>query len=117
MAITRKDRIRKARRTQRVRSSLKKFSYPRVSIFRSLNHIYGQIIDDATGETLVSASSLNLKNEKSDKKNIAEQVGKNLATLAKEKGIDRAILDRGPYLFHGRVKAFTQGLRDGGINI
>lgn len=114
---TRKDRKRTTRRTLRVRNGIKKGDVPRISVFRSLNHIYGQIIDDRTGNTIASSSSYVLENSGGDKKFIAHEVGKNLARIAKEKGIDRVVFDRGAYLFHGRVKALAQGLRDGGIQI
>jgi large subunit ribosomal protein L18 len=116
-STNRKDRIRKARRTLRVRANLKKGELPRVAVFRSLSHIYGQVIDDQKHQTVVSSSSLQLKNLEGDKKAVARAVGMELAKRAKEKGIEQVIFDRGPYLFHGRVKAFAEGLREGGVRI
>jgi len=101
----------------RVRNRLNKGTLPRVSVFRSLNNIYGQIIDDNTHATLVSCSTLTLKDVSGDKKEIASAVGKELAKLAKDKGIDRVIFDRGSYKYHGRVKAFADGLREGGVQV
>ncbi len=117
MAISRKDRIRAKRRTMRVRSRLTKGVVPRVAVFRSLKHIQGQIIDDMAQTTLVSCASFQLKDAKGDKKTKAYAVGQELAKRAKEKGIDRVIFDRGPYKYHGRVQAFAQGLREGGITV
>ncbi|EKE05167.1 MAG: 50S ribosomal protein L18P [uncultured bacterium] len=90
---------------------------PRVSVFRSLKYIYAQVIDDINSTTLVSCSSLELKNLKGDKKAIANAVGKELAKRAQEKGITTAVFDRGSFLYHGRVKALAEGLREGGLNI
>ena len=88
MAITRKDRARKKRRTLRVRNRLSKGTLPRVSVFRSLKNVYGQVIDDNAHATLASCSSLTLKDVKGVKKEVAHAVGKELAKRAKEKGID-----------------------------
>lgn len=117
MATSRKDRKRAVRRKNRVRGNLHTETLPRLSVFRSLNHIYAQIIDDVSGGTLVSSSSLIVKDATGDKKAIAEQVGKKLAQNAKEKGINRVLFDRGPYLFHGRVQALAKGLHEEGIQI
>lgn len=118
MAVSKKDRKRAIRRKERVRNKVRKnVAIPRVSVFRSLNHMYAQVIDDNAGKTIASCSSLELKNTKGDKKAVAQAVGLELAKRAKEKGIERASLDRGPYLYHGRIAALTQGLRDGGIQI
>jgi large subunit ribosomal protein L18 len=117
VSTNRKDRIRKQRRTMRVRGNLKKGELPRVAVFRSLSHIYGQLIDDLTHQTVVSSSSLQLKEVDGDKKAIARAVGMDLAKRAKEKGIEQVVFDRGPYLYHGRVKAFAEGLREGGVRI
>ena len=90
---------------------------PRLNVFRSLNNIYAQVIDDVTGKTLVSASSLekdfNVEGTKSD---AAKQVGMNVAERAKAKGIENVVFDRGGYIFHGRVKELADGAREGGLN-
>ncbi len=91
---------------------------PRLNVFRSLNHIYAQIIDDATSSTLVSASTLNKKGEtKLIGGNIeaARTVGKLVAERAHEKGIQRVVFDRGGYLYHGRVKALADAAREAGL--
>jgi large subunit ribosomal protein L18 len=92
---------------------------PRLAVFRSLEHIYGQIIDDTAGTTLVAASDLEaaLRNgERGTKSNRAKQVGQLLAERAKEKGITAVVFDRGGFLYHGRVKALADGAREGGLD-
>ena len=92
---------------------------PRLAVFRSLEHIYGQIIDDTAGTTLVSASDLEaaLRNgDGGDKSNWAKQVGQLLAERAKEKGITTVVFDRGGFLYHGRIKALADGAREGGLD-
>lgn len=88
---------------------------PRISVFRSNTQIYAQVIDDVSGKTLVSASSLELKS-KSSKTETATLVGKALADKAKGAGITNVVFDRSGYLFHGRVKALAEGAREGGLN-
>jgi len=119
VASHRKFKQRKNRRACRVRKHLKQggFTRPRVSVFRSLRHIYAQVIDDAAGVTLVSCSSLDLENLSGDKKAVAQAIGLELARRAKDKGITTAIFDRGSFLYHGRVKALAEGLREGGLEI
>lgn len=90
---------------------------PRLSIFRSLNHIYAQVIDDLQQKTLIACSSLELDDLSGDKKNKAFEVGKELAKRAKANGIESVVFDRGRYLFHGRVKALADGAREGGLII
>jgi len=90
---------------------------PRVSVFRSLKHIYAQIIDDAAHSTLVSCSSRDLKSATGDKKNMARLVGAELADRAKKVGIAAVVFDRGSYLYHGRIKSLAEGLREGGIKV
>lgn len=114
---TRKDIIRKERRVRRVRNAQQRGTKPRVSVFRSLNHIYGQIIDDVAQVTIASSSSLVVKNASGDKKSVAHAVGKDLAARAQEKGINTLIFDRGSFTYHGRVQAFVEGLREGGMQI
>jgi large subunit ribosomal protein L18 len=88
---------------------------PRLAVFRSVKHIYAQVIDDAVGHTLAAASS----NEKNGKGggNVAgaKAVGKLLAERAKEKGVKSVVFDRGGYLYHGRVKALAEAAREGGL--
>ena len=80
---------------------------PRLNVYRSLNHIYAQIIDDAKGETLLSASSLAAKVKTGGNVAAAKEVGKLVAERAIEKGIKRVVFDRGGYLYHGRIKALA----------
>lgn len=92
---------------------------PRLAIFRSLSEIYGQVIDDKVGHTLVSASTidheLRAKVEGLKKTEQARLVGKALAERAKAKGIQKVVFDRGGYRYIGRVKALADGARDGGL--
>ena len=107
------------RRAQRVRTRLKKVGAgrPRLSVFRSNKQIYAQIIDDAQGVTLASASSLEEAGPaKGADKAAAEAVGKLIATRAKEKGVTDVVFDRGGYLYHGRVKALADAAREAGLN-
>lgn len=117
MSLERKLRERRKRRAMRVRKRVKASDTPRASVFRSLRQLYGQIIDDAQGRTLVSCSTLELKTTKGDKKAAAYAVGLELAKRAKKQGISTVAFDRGSFLYHGRVEAFAQGLREGGIEI
>ena len=89
---------------------------PRLCVYRSLKHIYAQIIDDVQGVTLVSASSLDKEIEGGSNKAAARQVGISLAAKAKEKGITEVVFDRGGYLYHGRVKELAEGAREGGLS-
>jgi large subunit ribosomal protein L18 len=89
---------------------------PRLAVFRSLNHIYAQVIDDAQGHTLVAAASTE-KDLRKTGGNVAgaKQIGKLLAERAKEKGITKVVFDRGGYLYHGRVKALADAAREAGL--
>lgn len=117
MSIERKVKQRKQRRTLRTRKRVCNKELPRVSVFRSLNHIYAQLIDDNQQKTLASCSTLECKGLKGDKKAEAHVIGLKLAEKAKELGITEAIFDRGAYLYHGRVKALAEGLREGSMKI
>ena len=93
---------------------------PRLNVYRSVNHIYVQLIDDAKHSTIASASSL--EQGKDGKKHIAggniaaaKQVGKLIAERAKAKGIEAVVFDRGGYLYHGRIKAIADAAREGGL--
>jgi len=83
---------------------------PRLNVYRSLNHIYAQVIDDATGTTLASASTLagNIA--------AAKEVGKLVAEQAIEKGVKKVVFDRGGYLYHGRIKALADAAREAGLD-
>lgn len=109
------------RRAARVRRQLKKVAgeRPRLSVHRSSKHIYAQIIDDARGHTLAAASTLE-KDLKGSLKTGADQtaaaaVGKLLAERAVKAGVKEVVFDRGPYIYHGRVKALAEAAREGGL--
>ena len=88
---------------------------PRLCVFRSLKNIYAQVIDDVNGVTLVSASSLELKETYGGNKDAAKEVGKLVAAKAIEKGIKEVVFDRSGYLYHGRVAELATGAREGGL--
>ena len=88
---------------------------PRLNVYRSLNHIYVQVVDDQKGETLVSASSLELKLKSGGNVAAAKEIGKAVAEKAVAKGIKRVVFDRGGYLYHGRVKALADAAREAGL--
>jgi len=117
MSLTRKIKKRTQSRVLRVRSKFKDSGLLRVSVFRSLKYIYAQIIDDIQQKTLVSCSSLELKDAKGNKTETAKNVGLELAKRAKSAGIEKVVFDRGRYLYHGRVQSLAEGLREGGLQI
>jgi len=91
---------------------------PRLNVYRSLNHIYVQVIDDLSGKTLVSASTAEgKKEERRSGGNVAsaKQVGKAIAERAKAKGVTKVVFDRGGYIYHGRVKALADAAREAGL--
>ncbi len=110
------------RRAARVRRALRKVATgrARLSVHRSSEHIYAQVIDDAEGRTVASASTLEKDLRASLKtgadKAAAEAVGKLVAERAKAAGVTQVVFDRGSYLFHGRVKALADGAREGGLD-
>jgi len=104
------------RRHRRVRSKLSGTAErPRLVVFRSNRGIEAQLIDDLDSKTLAAASWLQLKSFKGSKSEQAAEVGKLLAQRAKDAGIEKAVFDRGGYLFHGRVKALADAAREGGL--
>lgn len=117
---TKTRRIGRLRRHSRVRKTLSGTSEkPRLSVFRSLNHIYVQVIDDVQGNTLAWASSLD-KSVKSEsqgksKRETADMVGTLISSRAKEKRIKQVVFDRGGYKYFGRVKALAEAARKGGL--
>lgn len=91
---------------------------PRLNVYRSLNHIYVQVIDDLEGKTLVAASTAQgKKGERTTGGNVAsaKTVGKKIAELAKQKGITKVVFDRGGYIYHGRIKAVADAAREAGL--
>jgi large subunit ribosomal protein L18 len=112
--------VARARRHVRVRKNLVGTAErPRLNVFRSLSGIYAQVIDDQAGRTLISASSadrdLREKVKGLKKSEQAKLIGQTLAERAKSKGIETVVFDRGGYRYIGRVKAFADGAREGGL--
>jgi large subunit ribosomal protein L18 len=107
------------KRRQRVRTSLRRRGgdRPRLSVHRSGRHIYAQVISDAEGRTLASASTLEKDARASTGATVAsaQDVGRRLAERAKAAGVSRVVFDRGGFLFHGRVKALADAAREGGL--
>lgn len=90
---------------------------PRLNVYRSLNHIYAQLIDDVTGTTLASASTTEKDfKDYGGNKSAAKEVGKLLAARAAKKKIKDCVFDRGGYVYHGRVQELAEGAREGGLN-
>ena len=119
---TSKDQTRQKVHTRIRKKILGTAERPRLNVYRSTNHIYVQVIDDAKGVTLVSAASVEkgkgLKGEKrptGGNVGSAKEVGKLIAERAKEKGIQQVVFDRGGYLYHGRVKALADAARAAGL--
>jgi len=109
------------RRRNRVRTSLRKVANgrPRLSIHRTNQHMYAQIIDDTTSQTLVSCSTLDrdilLETDNGRTCNASRLMGQKLAKLSLKKNITQIVFDRGPYFYHGRIKALADGARAGGL--
>ena len=120
MSRTETPRSARRRRHIRVRKTIAgTAAKPRLAVFRSLSHIYAQIIDDGAGHTLVSATDLgkdvgSAANNKK-KSEVAALVGETLAKKAREKGIETVVFDRGGFRYHGRVKALAEAARKGGL--
>jgi large subunit ribosomal protein L18 len=104
---------------RRIRRKVKGSSErPRLAVYRSLNHIYAQVVDDLNGQTIVSASTTekDLRGTTGGNLEAARRIGKAIAERALEKGIESVVFDRGGYLYHGRVKALTDAARAAGLN-
>ncbi len=109
------------RRHRRMRMTLSgSTARPRLNVFRSISHIYAQVIDDETGHTLASASTIDRaiagQMAGKTKKQQAELVGEIVAERAREAGVESVVFDRGGYIYHGRVKALADGARKGGLS-
>ena len=120
LVINRKSAFKlKSRTKKRVRIRKKVFGTderPRLSVFRSAKHIYAQIIDDATGKTLVASSTASATiNGSKGSREAAKQVGADIAQQAKTKNIKAVVFDRGGFLYHGRVKALAEAARESGL--
>ncbi|MEL6497695.1 MAG: 50S ribosomal protein L18 [Planctomycetota bacterium] len=112
----------KAKRQWRRRKGIRKgvsgtAAKPRLAVFRSLNHIYAQVIDDMEGVTIASASTRDkgVSVSASGNAEAAKAVGQKLAEKAKAKGVEEVVFDRGGFRFHGRVKSLADGAREGGL--
>jgi large subunit ribosomal protein L18 len=121
LAIGTDTRVARKRRHERVRARVTGTdARPRLCVFRSLRNIHAQVIDDSTGYTLVSASSLDadIKDKVTGKKKteVAEQVGSLVAQRALNKGIKKLAFDRGGYKYHGRIKALAEAARKAGLD-
>lgn len=121
MNNTKRKTVRRDKIRRRIRSTISGTEdQPRLSIYKSNKHVYAQLIDDLSGRTLASVStqSKNVKDEIDGKtrKEAAQVVGKQLAAVAQEKGINNVVFDRSGYRYHGVVKALAEGARDGGLD-
>jgi len=119
MAKTDRKVVARKKRIKRIRKKITGTSdKPRMRVYKSAKHFYAQVIDDSKGHTLVSMSSLDKSvgaEEIKGKCALANKVGELLAEKAKSAGIEKVVLDRGGYIYHGRVKAFSEGARKGGL--
>jgi large subunit ribosomal protein L18 len=106
------------KRHERIRLGLRgSADRPRLSIFRSAKFIYAQVIDDETGRTLAAASSREAGLAGNGKVDAAKAVGRTLAERARAAGVERVVLDRGGYQYHGRVRSLAEGAREGGLDL
>lgn len=107
----------RTRRHKKVRAKIKgSKERPRLCVFKSLKHIYAQLIDDENGRVLVIANDFEIsKQKKAGKKDTALEVGKLIAEKAKKEKITKVVFDRGGFLFQGKIKALAQGAREGGL--
>ncbi len=116
-----KKQINRHRRHKRVRAKTRGTGkIPRLCVFRSNKHIYGQLVDDDKGKTLIAASDLEIKSSSKKQKTanktvVAHEVGELLAKKAIEKKFEKMVFDRGGYKYHGRIKALAEGAREGGL--
>ena len=116
MSLLKKLKHRLRRRTLRVRGGqTSRGSKLRISVYRSLNHIYAQIVDDNKHMTILSHSSQSLKTQSGTKKEQAKLVGLELGKMAVTQNLSEVFFDRGGYLYHGRVSALADGLREAGL--
>ncbi len=105
----------RSKRHRRVRVTLSGTSEkPRLAVFRSLNHLYAQVIDDGAAKTVAAASTVELKTKGNGMKE-AVQVGKQIADKAKAAGVKQVVFDRGGFLYHGRIKALADAAREAGL--
>jgi large subunit ribosomal protein L18 len=108
-------KVNRLKRHQRVRVNVRGTAErPRLAVYRSLNHVYAQLIDDAASRTLAAASTVDLK-AKGNGKDEAAQVGKAIAAKAQAAGVSAVVFDRGGFLYHGRIKALADAAREAGL--
>jgi large subunit ribosomal protein L18 len=114
--IKRQDRkVNRGKRHRRVRVHVEGTSQrPRLAVFRSINHVYAQVIDDGAGRTVAAASTVDLK-AKGNGMAQAQEVGKAIAQKAKAAGVSQVVFDRGGFLYHGRIKALADAAREAGL--
>ena len=106
----------RANRQKRIRAKISGTAkHPRLNVYRSLKHIFAQLIDDTAGKTIVSASDFEIKAKKGKPTDKAKAVGLLIAKKAQEKQISQAVFDRAGFKFHGRIKAVAEGAREGGL--
>lgn len=116
MQINELKQLRRSRRKQGLRKRIVGTAeQPRLTVYRSLKHIYAQIVDDVTGKTLASAGTIQDHVEGAGNKTGATTVGKQLAARAKEAGVSKVSLDRNGFKYHGRLKALADAAREGGL--
>jgi len=120
MAKTNPSTVARLKRAKRIRTKVVGTSErPRLSVFKSGKHIYAQIIDDGTGTTLISMSTQEKSFEPAEEKGkiaAAKKVGTIIAERAKAAGVSKVVFDRGGYIYHGRIKALSDGAREGGLD-
>lgn len=121
MDKTTKKRLRRDKIRRRIRATIRGTAErPRLSVNKSNKHVYAQLVNDLTGRTLVATSTksgdIADEIEGKAKKESAEVVGKHLARIAEDKGIDKAVFDRSGYKYHGVIKALAEGAREGGLD-
>ena len=122
MSQTNPRTVARLKRQARIRKKIRGTSErPRLSVFRSARHVYAQIVDDAAGITLVTASTMEKTFKEQpkavNKKSAATQIGKLIAQRALDKGIKKVVFDRNGFLYHGRIKALSDGAREGGLEL
>lgn len=117
MAKTNPKTVARRKRVRRIRKNISGTGEcPRLRVFKSARHIYAQLIDDATGHTLATASTLGSgAKEEGGKTGQAHSVGMQLAEKAKKQGIEKVVFDRGGFIYHGRIKSLSEGAREGGL--
>ena len=116
MSLREKIKAQRERRKRRIRIKIEgSTERPRLTVYKSLKYVSAQIIDDSKGVTLVSASSQEKELKSGKNTDIAKEIGKVLATRAKEKNISEVVFDRNGYIYHGKIKSLADGAREAGL--